>query len=381
MRSKLLLTTYKPNFNDPRVRRKAEAVLRWCDGMRAFKAGKIVHHDTLTEVFGNRSQGGLSEWLYMNLLSQVGHYEPGKRSFSYRLKESGYKKIHELLGSTPPTEVEVVKQQFSSLIAGIEEPAYKDNGSRRFHPIQNIKRNIRREVFADWWDYDIEACAPTLIHQFVTTSRWHQAIGGNDFPAVDRLINEKDIVRSEISACTGLEPQKVKELLSAIFFRGNPAPSPKAGIFRLLGSDIEKHHRFLNLPFIIQLRDDCHRLWIKATLFDGFERASGQLFEGKILPRRPKKAARLRMAIYLSLERKVIQVIEDEVSEQKVPFLLMHDGLMAQRRLDKSTLESKVRERLGFTVRLSESFLGEQDDLEGEVDPDQIMRGDEGEID
>lgn len=381
MASQLQISTYKPNFKDPRVRRKAEAVLKWCDGLRLFKNGRVVHHDILTEVFGNRSQGGLSEWLYVNLLAQSGHYQPGKRSFSYRLKERGYQKVHGLLGSTPPTEVEVVKDQYASFVSGSEQLVYKDRGDRRYHPIQNIKRDIRRKVFAGWWDYDIEACAPTLIHQFVITSRWYEPRSTNDFPALTRLISDKQAVRREIGDLTGLDAQAVKELLSAVFFRGNPAPSHKAGMFRILGGDIERHARFLQNPYVKQLRDDVRRLWSKATLFDRIDRGTGSLFDSRKAVKRPSKTAKLRMSIYLSLERRVIQVLEDEIAQQKVPLILMHDGFMVRQRLRVNELEKLVRDKTGFSVRLSEVRLAEDQDLDEEADLERVMRGDDGEAD
>jgi hypothetical protein len=381
MASTLKLTTYKPNFNNPKVRKKATAVLKWCDGLRLFKNGRVVHHDKLTEVFGNRSQRGLSAWLYVNLLTQTGHYQPGKRSFSYKLKERGYQKVYELLGSSPPSEAEIVQSQYAPLVSGVETPEYKDRGDRRYHPIQNIKRDVRKKVFAGWWDYDIEACAPTLIHQFVTTSKWYEPRSADDFPALTRQISDKQSVRREIGELTGLDAKSVKELLSAVFFRGNPAPSHKAGMFRILGGDIEKHARFLQDPFVKQLRDDVKRLWAKATVFDRIERGRARLLEERKPAKRPAKASRLRMSIYLSLERRVIQVLEDEIAKQKVPLILIHDGFMARQRLKVDELEKVVKDKTGFVVRLSEARLGEELELDEEVDFERVMRGDDGEAD
>ncbi len=356
-------------------------MLKWCDGLRLFKNGRVVHHDKLTEVFGNRSQGGLAEWLYVNLLIQVGHYQPGKRSFSYKLRERGYQKVHELLGSRPPSEAEVVQSQYAPLVSGVEAPEYKDRGDRRYHPIQNIKRDIRKKVFSGWWDYDIEACAATLIHQFVTTHGRYEARSVNDFPALTRLISDKQTVRREISELTGLDAQSVKELLSAVFFRGNPAPSNKAGMFRILGGDVETHARFLRHPFVKQLRDDVKRLWARATLFDRIDAGMSSLFYRRKAATRPSKASKLRMSIYLSLERRVIQVLEDEIANQKVPLILMHDGFMAHQRLKVDELEKVVKDKTGFTVRLSEALLGENLELDEDADLERVMRGDDGETD
>ena len=375
------ISSYQPNFSDPRVRARTAQVLTWCDELRRFKNGRSFHHGDLTKVFGNRSQIGLSRWLYANLLHQTGSYQRGERSFSYKLNEDGYAKVHALLGTCPVSEAASAERKFRDLISGANPPQYKDRGNRRYHPIQNLRRDIRRELFADWWDYDIEACAATLIHQFVISSKWYEPRSENDFPALTRLIHFKQSVRHEIGELTGLDAQKVKELLSAVFFRGNPAPSYKAGIFRILGSDIEKHARFLKNPFVRQLRQDVRRLWSKAILFDRIERGKATLFDGVKSLKRPSRVSKLRMSIYLSLERRVIQVLEDEIARQKVQLILMHDGFMARQRLSVDDLERAVKDKTGYSIRLSEVRLGASQELDEEADLDRVMREDDGEVD
>jgi hypothetical protein len=374
MASTLKLATYEPNFNDPRVKERARAVLAWCDALKLSKNGRPVHHDELFEVLGNPGRG-LGRWLFVNLLTQTGSYQPGKWSFSYKLKQRGYEKVYGLLNAKPPTEVDVVVRVYGPLIRGEVAPKYKDEGNRRYHPIQNIKRDVRHKSFSGWWDYDIEASAPTLVHQFVTMSKW---FNGKPFPALERLINEKHKVRAEVAALTELDLQPVKELLSAVFFRGNPAPSHKAGMFRILGGDFERHQRFVTAPFIKQLRSDARRLWLLADAYDKIGRAGAMLFDGAKPSRRPAKATRRRMAIYLSLERQVMQVIEDEVVKQKVPMILMHDGFMARDRLGVSELVSAVKDKTGYSIRLSEVRLGSDQGSDKEPDAVALMKGDPG---
>lgn len=381
MSKTLNLTEYTPNFNDPRVRKKAIAVLDWCDSLRLFKKGKIVHHDTLTEVFGNRSQRGLAKWLYSNLLTQTGHYMPGTTSYSYYLNERGYKKVHRLLGSEPKAENEIIKEVYAPIISGVEKPEYKDSGTRRYHPIQNVKRDIRAEIFAGWWDYDIENCAPTLIHQFVTTAWWDVPISKNEYPALIRLIEDKQAVREEIAKLTELDIQSVKKLLTAVFFRGNPAPSNKAGIFRILGLDIVKHQTFLNHPYIKQLRDDVLRLWSKAILYDELITKNLKNLEEAPSLAPKKRLTRRRMSIYLSLERQVIHAIEEVLNEKAVPFINVHDGFMTKTRVQKRLLIDRVKEKTGFSIKLSEKCLSPMTVTESDPDVLETMKGDIGDED
>jgi hypothetical protein len=84
------------------------------------------------------------------------------------------------------------------------------------------------------------------------------------------------------------------------------------------------------------------------------------------------------MAIYLSLERQVMQVIEDEVVKQKVPMILMHDGFMARDRLGVSELVSAVKDKTGYSIRLSEVRLGSDQGSDKEPDAVALMKGDPG---
>lgn len=364
MNKTLSLSDYSPNFNDPRIRKRAAAVLAWCDQLRLNRKGRPIHHDKLVKVFGNYRQPGFAQWLYVNLLAQSGKYQPGVSSFTYRLKEAGYRKVHEKLGTDPPNELEVVKAVYGPILSGDASPEYNDKGDRRYHPIQNIQRDLRKQAFAGWWDYDIEACAPTLIYQFA--SRKHQAMfgaGADPFPTVSRLINEKQAVRAHLVELLGIDVQQAKELLAALLFRATLAPSAKARVFSSLGSDEVRFHRLVNDEFIVRLRSEVERMWRFARL--------QQLLEARecgIPTSRSKKAGQIRMKLYLSLERRVMDAMFRKLTEKAVPVVLVHDGFMAKAKVDTVELEGEVFSSTGFTIRLIEVDLSKAVEVEDEID-------------
>jgi hypothetical protein len=262
MTKALSLTTYKPNFNDPRIRKRTVSVLAWCDELRLNRKGKQIHNEKLQQVFGNSRQQGFAQWLFSNLLSQSGKYQPGVSSYTYRLKEAGYKKVHDKLGTNPPSELEVVQTVYGAILRGDAIPEYNDKGDRRYHPIQNIQRDLRKQVFAGWWDYDIEACAPTLIYQFAL--RKYQSMfgsGADPFPAVTKMIADKVAVRGHLVDLLGIEVQLAKEVLAALLFRATLAPSAKARVFSSLGGDEVRFHKLINDEFIVQLRAQVKSMW------------------------------------------------------------------------------------------------------------------------
>jgi hypothetical protein len=366
-------TTYKPNFDDPRVRKKVAAVLAWCGGMTLSKHPRAVHHDELRRVFGNTSQG-LAQWLYASLLTPVGQYVPGKKSLSYRLKRNGYEKIHALMNLAPPHVVDVAQTNFAAIIDGTEAPEYMDKGDRRYHPIQSIERGIRKRVFSGWWDYDIESSGATLVHQYAL--QFYRFTHKNEehsepFSAVAHYINDKASVRKHISALTGLNEQATKELLTAILFRATMAPTPKASIFRHLGCDYLLHQKLVNDEFVKQFKVDVKRMWLWARLHDNYE-VGKQFIGGKGRAKRPAKTSKHRQAIYMTLERRVVDAMIEKLVDSRIRFVLMHDGFMTKGRTDVAALMRAVELKTGFVIRLSEFELGEAVQIDEDPDVESV---------
>lgn len=356
-------------------------VLEWCEEMRLSKQVRTVHHDKLCEVFGNTGKG-LAKWLFANLLTRSGHYVAGKQSFSYKLKIEGYDKIYRLLAVEPPSDVDVVVRKFGDLIVGSEVPIYSDKGTRRYHPVQNIKREIRCLAFCDWWDYDIESCAPSLVYQYAV--RRYQDVYGNSvaqlFPAVAKYINEKNTVRQHFATLTSLDAQKTKGLVNSIFFRANMAPSHRAKVFQTLGCDPLIHQRLVNDEFVKDFMHDIREMWRWARLHDYYERGKESIL-GRGVSRRPTKMSQHRMAIYLRLEREVLDIMNEKLTEDGVRTILMHDGFMTKEQISVNELIQAVKDRTGFVIKLSENRLGTSSDADPDVDVIELIENDLGEAD
>lgn len=86
------------------------------------------------------------------------------------------------------------------------------------------------------------------------------------------------------------------------------------------------------------------------------------------------RTARRRMAIYLSLEREVIEAMERALASAGVRYVLMHDGFMADRPVDASRLQEAVRIDTGFTVSLTAVELSMKADTIHEIE-DEARRG------
>ena len=95
----LKLSTYKPNFTDPRVRRRVEKVMAYCKGMVDYDTTRDIFAKDIRKLFGNTSEPGLSQWLYANLMTQEFFYKRGEygHPYAYRVRPEGYRKVLKML--------------------------------------------------------------------------------------------------------------------------------------------------------------------------------------------------------------------------------------------------------------------------------------------
>ncbi|PHV14647.1 hypothetical protein CSQ90_22135 [Janthinobacterium sp. BJB303] len=314
--------------------------------MRLYKYARSVSQSNLRKVFGNTSQG-LGRWIYSNLLIQQGTYVPDLRSFSYTLRQDGYEKLHALVGVRPATDIEIAKSKFGLVADGLQAISYSDEGGRRYAAIQNLPRLLRQQLFSGWWDYDIEASAPTLVFQYAT---YNSSPISSMLPNVMKLIHEKTWVRTHVGSITGLEEHDVKKVVNALFFGAPLVAYSATSIYQLLDCDELTLWLLKADPFIAALTAEIKQMWVWAC-----ERYRNTEIGGNC-SNQFLKNSKLRNAIYIMLERRVIDAL-DEV-HGNCPSVLMHDGFMLRQRTDTVELARIVQRKTGFNIKFKENLLG-----------------------
>lgn len=378
----LTLSDYRPNWNEPRIRARTLDVLAWCEQkLIGTKRPKPIHSKEIRKVFGNTDQHGLAQWLRANLLSRVStRFEPNKFLCLYSLNQAGYERVYRLIGLPMPDKIDVLREKFADVLAG-GPVEYSDKGSRRYHEFQNVPREDRKAVCDGWWDYDIETAAPSLVLQYATAyflERERPAIlysPDNPFPAVARMVHDKAAVRQHVAELVGVDIATAKKLLMLVFSRAHPAPRSKNPLFSALGCDRVLLYKFLNDDFIKMLRRDVGRMWGFAFLRAQRDQTR-LLLAGEKPVKLPSKQGAKQSAIYRSLERKVMNVIESQLEVQGVVPFLIHDGFMCRVRVDTETLIRAVKDQTGYEIRLSEAQLWKTAEAEpDEPDIEELMDG------
>ncbi|MYM81793.1 hypothetical protein GTP44_07455 [Duganella sp. FT50W] len=359
MTTTLCLNTYAPNIKNVRVLNRIKDVLDWCGHLLLRKKKpRSIHHSEIRKVFGNASKP-LGRWLYSNLLMQTGDYAAGHHSYSYALNEGGYERLRNMVGLSTVTSAEIAMELYGPIIRGELTPVYRDKGGRRYHPIQNIRRDDKKVVFSGWWDYDIDSCAATLVHQYARQHyRWvNPETTEEPFPAVARFVEEKASVRQHLATVAGIPLEKAKELSQSLLFLAPLTPHHRCSIFSLLGDDRIRLQRLKQDTFVKQLIVDLKKMWHYAMGGDQRERGLRQ-FAGVGVASPPDSKSKYRQAIFIALERKVMDVIHDWFGTEQFPGVLMHDGFISRRDVDTHALESYLLDTTGYEIRLKKELLG-----------------------
>ena len=359
----LTVSKYVLKPDQPRVRARIETVLQFFKPYLLLRKPTSISSAVLTKVFGNQNSPQAARLRAM-LLVQSGTYMPKVHSYSYTVKRDGYAKLAALIGMPVASDVEMARELYGEIAAGTEFPEYTEptKGARRYHAVQNLPKTLRAELFTGWFDYDIEAAAPTLVYQLASSvyRKWHPEKSDAMYPSVKRLVDDRTAVRQHIADVTGLDFTCAKGIVVALFFGARLVPHEKQAIFRLVRSDREVMERLKADPFVKAFRRDVSAMWL-LLLIDENARNGVQGFRTGVIVPKPETKSKQKMAMYLRLERQVIEVVETELRQDGAVPVLIHDGFMVRGKIDKASIERAVQRETGFVIRLAEARVGMKD--------------------
>jgi hypothetical protein len=393
--------TYQPNFNDPRVR----ARIRHALGFATATMSSSPHEWStryIDRYFG-QSQNQLSKWLRQRLLieSSPRYNKDTGECKKYQLNDTGVRYLRDILSganikfhdwlSTDQTrqhsalsdliETSDIEETLShSLYPSVLqvpgsrknntiEPAdwvideyknelstltftYNDQSHRLWHPLQNVKRSVKRQVFARAglnYQYDIDCCAPTLIHQYA------QKLGMDLYLfAIRKYINERESTRQEISRAAGITTQQAKEVVNALFAGARIGTNPEFDLFLLLDQDSTKINRLRDMPYIIELRQDIKTCWqyIEPTTYRT-TRITSSGREVKV-----PMSSRQKWNIYFECERQVLDSVRRYLDMTGNRYFLEHDGWSCTREIiSVRDLHDYILWSSGFDVQVKCEYL------------------------
>ena len=372
--------TYTPNFNDPRVQRRIKQAL----GFATACISPTKEHSWSTRFIDKHfgiSSNPLSKYLRQTLLICTDyHYSVLTRtSKKYKLNPQGVNRLQTTLTEPMTTCVlqvpaivwakEEFKQELNTKVF-----KYTNKSNRNWHPLQRVRREIKREVFRDAglkYQYDIQCCAPRLLLQYSQQIPelldpiklvgpqnkkrpvWLQGPMDLWLEHIQAYLNDRTKVRMELAQRADITPELSKEIITALFAGAGISLNENTNIYQLLQGDIARIHYLKQDPFISGLRDEIKIMWeyISPTL----QKRTYTTKTAQV--RTSPKTSKQKWNLYFELEMQVLTAITAYLTETNNKFFTEHDGWVCEFEVDQIALIDFVRTKTGFNIKLDLEIL------------------------
>lgn len=395
---------YTPNFADPRVLKRCKTAYGFACAVLRVRNSTPVPKTAFDKFFGQQ-QNELSRWLRDALTvctDDLFLFGESSKVKEYCLNKHGAEALKLVLqGKSDKFDIEAVRQNSSSTInancitssqvpdeydlAVVREWAkrtypeletlnfiYEDKSDRLWHPLQNVRTTYREPILADAglvWNYDIEACAPTLILQ-------HAQHLGMDLwlPHLNMYLKEKSRIREHVAKVGGIDLKQAKILINALFNSAVLAASKRYSQMGVVckhkidaynernGASIsfkdywpdfddkERMRALQNDDFLIGLRADIKTCW--EAIAPTMSRVKVPTKNGKL--RLLPVSSKQKWDRYFQLERQVMNVVRTCLIKSDNLHFLEHDGWKCKKQVDVSLLSDIVFNETGFRVTFKE---------------------------
>jgi hypothetical protein len=243
-----------------------------------------------------------------------------------------------------PIVYDLARTEHSDALATGNFP-YKDQSNRLWHPLQRYRKQYRTKILADagyTHDYDIECCAPTLIHQYA------QKCGMDEYLfALRRYLTDRTAVRIELAQALELETAAAKEVVTALFAGAPITTRKESDISQILNGDLARIEYLKQDPYVQQLVADIKICWdyIKPSMM----RRTKTQKNGR--ERLIAVSCKNKWNVYFELERVVINSVRTYLEERSIRHFLIHDGWTCEKEIDRDELGNYVRTHTGYEVK------------------------------
>ena len=359
--------SYEPNFNDPRVRKRIKKALGFVGSCLSDTEPRGWSTRFIDKNLGHQKEN-LSKYLRSQLLICTSdRYNKDTGVCKKYIKNStGYNNVKDLLVNHityhSVSEVGIIKEwintehkkELSTL-----DFAYTDKSHRLWNPLQRVKKSYKQEIFRDVgliYQYDIQSCAPTLIHQYsqripeiVIDNKYMQGPMDLYLFALRDYLKDRKSIRDKIANETEVSPNIIKIIINALLTGAQLGRNKDSDIYKLLDGDIARIEYLKQHPYIKELRTDIKTCWeyIKPTL----TRRSivNKNNKHQLLPISSKQKSN----IYFQLERQILDaVIEFMDSTGDIKYFLEHDGWSCNKKLDNELLTKWIKDKTGYDIQL-----------------------------
>jgi hypothetical protein len=364
--------TYQPNINDPRIQRRITRALGFIGSHLSDSKSHPWSTRYIDKYLGIQSND-LSKWLRARLLICTNdRYSKDTGICKEYIKNStGYNNLMSLLKSITsyPSVLQVgnpvtkwVKDEYKNELSS-KVFTYDDKSDRLWHPLQRIRKEHKIQVFSDHGlihQYDIECCAPTLIHQY-SQSIPEIVIEGNYIQgpmdlylfALREYFTDRQRIRQVIATQADISVKTTKEIINALLMGAHLSNNKDSDIFNLLNGDKAKIEFLKQHPYLCELRQDIKTCWDYIKPLLSRKSITTKLNKQRLLPISSKQKA----GVYFKLERQVLNAIRNYLDNTSNKYFLEHDGWVCMDEIDRVSLIKWVKDSTGYHINLDYSSL------------------------
>jgi len=370
--------SYKPNINDPRVRKRIKIAIGFVNSHLSASKSHQWSTRYIDKYLGNQSDN-LSKWLRTKLLictNDKYRFNIGQGNSVCKEYKKNVNGINELIESLTvnysypivrqvndnSTIVRQVTNEFVSTEYSTEliskDFKYKDQSNRLWHPLQRIRKEYKQKLFYEHnltHQYDIECCAPTLIYQhsqqipeIIVDNKYIQGPMDLHLSALTEYLNNRKQVRNLLATETEITYEQAKVIINALLMGAQLGNNKDSDIYQILNGDKARIEFLKQHPYIKELREDIKTCWnyIKPTL--PRKQITTKTGKQRMLPISSKQKA----IVYFDLERKVLNAINDYLHTTNNKCFLEHDGFVCEKEINKEKLYVWVYNKTGFNINL-----------------------------
>lgn len=205
---------------------------------------------------------------------------------------------------------------------------YEEKSGRKFatggYCLQRTPRWLRDKVLKGWFDYDFQNC-----HIAVLTTL-------GDFTAFNYYHNNTEVVRTHIASACGVTEKSVKLSLLSLLYGAKP--NAHGALKTYLGNNVWK---FLEHEFVKDFIADCKQAQPVLLRVAEHLGISG------------KSKASTCAAVLMYYEGRMLDIATEGVLDS----VLLFDGWVSTQKVNTLEVESKIVDRMGIPIRLTEEQL------------------------
>ena len=353
------MSEYSPNFSDPRVIKRVGRAIGFTNALLSSKP-KQMYTRFIDRHFGPGSHK-LSRYLKSHLLICTDtHYDmknglckmyiKNSRGLAYLCEQTGYKQDSMDTASTPGLTW-ATEEYSAQLVSG--EFEYQERSHRLCNPIQNIRTELRCEMFANSgynYNYDISTAAPTIMYQhYQTCSEYYGLV----LETVEDYIANKSLRRQQLMADANIDSTAAKKIFNGLFNGAKLSIHYNTALFNLIGCDVAKMKFLQQHEYLTALKADIKTMW-ETIRADQPKQYYTDRFNKDGSPRLRQFNSKHKWNIYFQLERTVLNEMRDYLKTLRCRFFLEHDGFRTDTRIDTDDLSAWIQAGTGLKLQLTE---------------------------